>query len=123
MRSCLKLKVLIVEDQELWASHLVGVVERKGHLASTAGTLAEATEMLARERFDVIVWDLNLPDGNTLGLIKTTRSKCTLTMFIAGSLESHNRDQQILAGCDIGGGIEILPALIEQTICEIELRQ
>lgn len=55
--------VLVVDDEEEARSSLSGLLSGKGYEVLTAGTLAEARAQLQRGAGDVVVLDVNLPDG------------------------------------------------------------
>jgi PAS domain S-box-containing protein len=66
-------RILYVEDD----SDLVQVITSMvGETADVAGaaSLAEAREALARERFDLVLLDVNLPDGSGLDLLPMLKS-------------------------------------------------
>lgn len=59
-------KVLIVEDSASLALGYAAQLEDAGHEVSLCETLAEARRMLLSDRFDVVLLDLQLPDGDGL---------------------------------------------------------
>ncbi|MEW5722661.1 MAG: sigma-54 dependent transcriptional regulator [Thermodesulfobacteriota bacterium] len=59
-------RVLIIDDDQMICRSLAAVVERLGHEAATALTLAEGLDRVAAGRFDVVFLDVRLPDGNGL---------------------------------------------------------
>ncbi|MGB7370157.1 sigma-54-dependent transcriptional regulator [Erythrobacter sp.] len=61
-------KVAIVEDSASLALGYAAQLEDAGHEVSLCETLAEARHALAREAFDVVLLDLQLPDGDGLTL-------------------------------------------------------
>jgi two-component system, NtrC family, response regulator AtoC len=67
--------LLLVEDERLlrWALH--SRLEKAGHFVDDAATLAAAEEHLKRRRPDVVLLDVNLPDGNGLDFLETQREK------------------------------------------------
>ena len=65
-------KVLVVEDQELWCHQFFGeVLEDLGYLVFPALTRENALELLDQYRFDLAIIDINLTaiTGNTDGLL------------------------------------------------------
>jgi len=64
------LRLLIVEDHVDTALLLKRLLEASGYAVKTAGTVAEALEVVDRERFDVLVSDLGLPDGTGCELMR-----------------------------------------------------
>jgi CheY-like chemotaxis protein len=57
-----KLRFLVVEDESLNARFAHLAIRRLGHEAVHVGSGRAATDMLARERFDVVLLDLALPE-------------------------------------------------------------
>jgi DNA-binding NarL/FixJ family response regulator len=59
-------RLFIVEDQELFRRMLVDLCAKQFHfpVAGEAGTFAEALRLAPRTRFDVLLLDLQLPDGD-----------------------------------------------------------
>jgi DNA-binding NtrC family response regulator len=59
-------KLLIVEDEEAARFGYERYLTKNGYAIKSAGTLAEARSAIAADRFDAIVLDLKLPDGNSM---------------------------------------------------------
>jgi len=68
-------KILIVDDEEQLRSLLTRIVTLEGFTVHEAGSLKEASKILAREPIDVILCDVKLPDGSGVDFIKETRIK------------------------------------------------
>lgn len=62
-------RVLVIEDHADSADAMQIVLERRGYEVRLARSLAEGRR-LAREPFDVLVSDLQLPDGSGLDLMR-----------------------------------------------------
>lgn len=63
-------KVLIVEDSPTIRSLIVSTLEAAGEfILFETGSGFEALKMLPRERFDLIITDINMPDINGLELV------------------------------------------------------
>ena len=67
------LAVLIVEDDAAARGSLRTWIERQGYDAREAGSLAEARNALAARRADLVLVDLELPDGSGLELASELR--------------------------------------------------
>src|SRR5262245_8533293 len=61
---------LIIDDDLAFRLGLAEVVSRDGFTVATAGTLGEARTEIERQAPDVVLVDLQLPDGNGLDLLK-----------------------------------------------------
>jgi DNA-binding NarL/FixJ family response regulator len=94
--------VLLVDDHELIRHGLAGAFTRDSAfaVAGQAGTIADALSLAATSQPDVVVIDLQLPDGSGLDLVRALRKDrkdqglVVLTMY-AG-------DEQIFAAMDAG---------------------
>ena len=64
-----ELSVLIVEDDEDFRASVASLVGREGYRTLEAGSLAAARERLNEITPDVVLLDLELPDGDGLDLI------------------------------------------------------
>ncbi|RKH30359.1 response regulator [Corallococcus sicarius] len=63
-------RVLIVEDSKVSREHIAATVEAvDGIEAVTTASGFEALKLLPRQRFDLIITDINMPDINGLELI------------------------------------------------------
>ena len=60
---------LVVDDDENIRAALTDLAKREGFGSTGAGSLAEARQRLKESRFDVVMTDLGLPDGNGLDLL------------------------------------------------------
>jgi DNA-binding response OmpR family regulator len=68
------MRLLIIEDEEGLASALrIGLV-REGYAVDLATTRLEAVDKLALTAYDVVLLDLNLPDGNGFDIAAALRS-------------------------------------------------
>src|SRR5262249_31180266 len=94
--------VLLVDDHELIRHGLAGAFTRDESftVAGQAGTIADGLALAASTQPDVLVVDLQLPDGSGLDLVRALRKErkdvglVVLTMY-AG-------DEQIFAAMDAG---------------------
>ena len=67
-------KILIIEDELVIRELLADNLEFEGYCPSPAKTLAEAEDELKQQKFDLILLDINLPDGNGAERLKQWRS-------------------------------------------------
>lgn len=65
-----RLTILIVEDTQLVRRLMVRLLENDGHQLIEAESLAQGVEMAQRHRLDLVLLDLQLPDGNGLSLLE-----------------------------------------------------
>lgn len=62
-------RLLIVEDDATLQKHLARLFVREGYAVTTAANRATALGFLAGQSFDVLLLDLQLPDGNGFDLL------------------------------------------------------
>jgi DNA-binding NtrC family response regulator len=75
------------------------ILQRKGHLADTAETAREALEKIGKERYDVALIDVMLPDLNGLDLLKYIPSE-TKKIVITGTQTEESRRKAISEGAE-----------------------
>lgn len=64
------MKILIVEDEIELSDSIVSYLKSEGYLCEFALTYDSATDKISLYEYDIIVVDLNLPDGNGIQIIK-----------------------------------------------------
>jgi DNA-binding NtrC family response regulator len=82
---------LIVDDDENTREALAALTRGEGFTAATAGSIAEARMHLVRQRPDVVLMDLKLPDGSGIDLFDDLEDRASVeTILITGhaSVES-----------------------------------
>lgn len=67
------MKILVVEDQQRLGQFLKQGLSERAYTTQCVGTCREARDALADTNYDVIVLDLNLPDGDGLELLAEWR--------------------------------------------------
>jgi CheY-like chemotaxis protein len=68
------LTVLVVDDNEINRLYLQTLLDRKGHTAIAAASGSEALDAVARQRLDLILLDVQLPDMDGLAVAKAIRA-------------------------------------------------
>jgi DNA-binding response OmpR family regulator len=93
-------RILLVEDSSRLAAVLAGGLRERSHTVVVAGTVREADTALVRERFDIAVVDVGLPDGSGLSWCRSARrSGCEIPMLF---LTARNGVADRVAGLDAG---------------------
>lgn len=67
--------ILIVDDDDVFATTTRKILIKLGHQASVANSLAEAQEVLKQTYFDLLILDIMLPDGSGLQLLDSCDKK------------------------------------------------
>ena len=94
--------ILIVEDNVGGISNLTQRIREWGHSAENADTCKDALDKVKQKRFDLILLDIFLPDGEGHRLIPQFKQLCpgigiiTMTGYNTRELEMEVRQQGIL---------------------------
>lgn len=67
------MKLLIVEDSEALSQNISTYLTKEGYVCEQAFTYFEAIDKLAVFRYDIVVLDIMLPDGNGLDVLHAIR--------------------------------------------------
>jgi len=68
-------RVLIVDDHSLFRAGVRAELEPLVDLVGEAGTVGDAVEAIARERPDVVLLDVHMPDGGGVEVIRRTAAR------------------------------------------------
>jgi DNA-binding NarL/FixJ family response regulator len=95
-------KILLVDDHDLVRQGLVHTFERSGgfEIVGQAGTVAQSLSMWSALRPDVVVTDLQLPDGTGLDVVAAVRRDSDRVGVVV--LTMHTGDPQIFAALEAG---------------------
>jgi two-component system alkaline phosphatase synthesis response regulator PhoP len=91
--------VLVVEDENSIASFVALYLKNAGYGIRTVGTGQEALDTLARERPDLIVLDLMLPDLDGLEVCKRVRQSSDVPILM---LTARDEDVDKIIGLEVG---------------------
>ncbi|MCP5202005.1 MAG: sigma-54-dependent Fis family transcriptional regulator [Gammaproteobacteria bacterium] len=75
-------RVLVVDDEALFAKAITRRLERAGYACASAGRLGEARARLAEREPDVVLLDIRLPDGSGLDLLREIRSVSKVPVLV-----------------------------------------
>lgn len=94
------LRLLLVEDDPILGKSLKVTLELEGYVVEWATTLAETRAIARQNAFDIVVLDLNLPDGSGLTFARECQEqlpKLPILMLTASSDED-----SVVEGLDAG---------------------
>lgn len=92
-------KVLIIEDDEILNGGLCYNLQKSGIEPFPAYTIEEAGRLLSGESFDLILLDINLPDGDGFQFAQNTIVHYEIPFIF---LTAHNLDDEIIEGYHLG---------------------
>lgn len=120
-------KILIVEDDESIADSLKEMLENRDYIVEVSYSKKETLEKL-NEYIDLILLDIQLPDGNGISLCKEIKEKYEMPIIFLSCL---NDEETIVRGLNEGGddyvckpfGIKELCARIECNLRKVTKQQ
>lgn len=93
------LRILLVEDNDDLRHYLSMALELGGSRVSACKTVLEALGTLESERFDLLISDLELPDGNGRELMKALHDRgCLSAIALSGHGSVEDVDLSLAAG-------------------------
>lgn len=81
-------EILLVEDEESVNRGIEFALEKEGYQVATAGTMREAWEKFCEKEPDLLICDVNLPDGNSLHLIRKIREKSMIHIICLTAMDT-----------------------------------
>ncbi len=98
-----KQHILIVEDDKALAVGLCRALRSEEISADSCGTIQEADRRLSGQTFpgqyDLVLLDINLPDGNGLDLLREIREKYDVSVIM---LTANDMEIDIVTGLELG---------------------
>jgi DNA-binding NarL/FixJ family response regulator len=85
-------RVLIVDDHQLFRAGVRAELEALLPIAGEAGTVADAAEVIATERPDVVLLDVHMPDGGGMEVIRRVADAEVRPRFLALSVSDEPDD-------------------------------
>ncbi len=94
--------LLIVEDEKTVAKQLQELLEQEKYSCDIAANYKDALELCDKKRYDLILLDWNLPDGDGLSLLKLLREEEDITpvLMLSANTEVDDRVKVLDAGGD-----------------------
>ncbi len=93
------IKILVVEDDFNLSNGIEIVLKNENNFIYKAHTLNIARKNLEKESFDLIILDINLPDGNGLDFLKETKAKISIPIIL---LTAKNSEADVVVGLESG---------------------
>ena len=92
-------RVLVVDDEAAILRFLKPALEANGYDISVAGTVADATRLIAAAAPDIVVLDLGLPDGDGKDVIRNVREWSAVPIVV---LSARDREAEKIEALDLG---------------------
>ena len=92
-------RVLVIEDDTALGQGICLALQSEVLTATLCRTLSEARKRQETEQFDLLLLDVNLPDGNGMDYLKELRKKSGLPVIL---LTANDLETDIVAGLELG---------------------
>lgn len=93
-------KLLLVEDDEALSVGIEFTLKDEGYKVLKASAIEEAKQIFSKEKFHLVILDINLPDGSGYDLCKYIRQKSDVPIMFLTALDE---EVNIVLGLEIGG--------------------
>ncbi|MGI4874385.1 MAG: response regulator transcription factor [Janthinobacterium lividum] len=94
------MKLLLIEDEEALRTTLVAALALNGYVVEVAGSFAQAYEKIKLYRYDCVLIDLTLPDGDGLDLVRALKADGSLAGVLIFTARNTLEDR--ITGLDLG---------------------
>ena len=98
--SDLRAKILIVDDDEELSFIIKRMLESYSYSVSVTHSCDEAITILTDNRFDLVLLDVNLPDGTGFEVCRELRRVCEVPVIFASA---RNAEDDRVTGFELGG--------------------
>lgn len=92
--------ILLIEDDQSLALGIEFTLKDEGYKVFTASTIEEGRNILDRHKVEIIILDVNLPDGNGYDFCKEIRGKSDVPIMFLTALDD---EVNIVLGLELGG--------------------
>ncbi len=93
------MKILIIEDDVALAQGIAMVLEEEGYETLVASSLKKGKELLEKESFQLLILDINLPDGNGLEFCRIHRKELNMPVLM---LTAKDTEEDEILGFEAG---------------------
>jgi len=92
-------RILLIEDDRALGRGVCMALSREDVAVSCRESLAQGRQALESEDYDLLILDINLPDGSGLELLEKTRQKSTVPILL---LTANDLETDIVVGLESG---------------------
>jgi DNA-binding response OmpR family regulator len=86
-------RILVIDDDQLFSGFMAAALESRGHDVDWAGSIADGLASLYAARYDLVIVDLHLPDGNGFEFLRSAFDDGVLADAAAILLTGHEFEE------------------------------
>jgi CheY-like chemotaxis protein len=116
------LSILLVEDNKDTLRSLARILGQRGHTVHTADRMSEAMKAAAEGVYDLVLSDIELPDGTGLDLMRGLAAKAVRGIAMSGYGSEDDIQQSLAAGFDEHLTKPVDIRRLEDAICRVTAR-
>ena len=106
------MRILLVEDNSTIAKGLMYNLEQNGYEVKNSETVEATKKILEEEKFDLVILDISLPDGDGFDLYKTIKEKYDIkTIF----LTARDEEDDVVKGLELGAEDYITKPFLQES--------
>lgn len=90
---------MIIEDDIALSNGIVLALKNVSYIFTQAYTLDEANIKMSEQMFDLLILDINLPDGNGLTILSDIRKRSTMPIIL---LTANDMETDVVSGLELG---------------------
>ena len=110
------MRILVVEDDRLLNNTLCYNLDTAGYVVDSALTKSAASNFLTKQDYDLIVLDVNLPDGNGFDFCREVKERRPDTAVIF--LTANDMESDMLKGYEVGGADYVTKPFSVTVLCK-----
>lgn len=114
----MSIRIALVDDHDILRAGLRRIIETQQDMLvqAEAGTASEALQLFQSQQFDIVILDLELPDGDGLDLLQAARRENSETRFLI--LTMHDDPKRFKAAVQAGAAGYLIKSAAFQKLLE-----
>lgn len=91
--------IFLLEDDKILSKGILIALQKDGHIVTAAYGFMEAIQQYQKQKYDLFLLDINLPDGNGINFCKRIRETSEIPVLF---LTANDTEEDMLEGFGVG---------------------